>query len=191
MFKSVGSFEQKSSDDDSIKTTVIKNFTVNNICIDSIDNIGVIAKNCGNKVLFENIDVHGYAMGALVGGFVGFGPKNVIDVDAFMKLSFKNCISDITLIATQEAAAWIHYPFINDPTIALNSEIIIEVPNANDALLSLYKSKAFTHFTWWSCHLFTFNKNNLKQLVEKAGYKINYSKNIQWHSLILMIIMTC
>lgn len=64
-----------------------------------------------------------------------------------------------------------------------NSQIVIEVPNSNDALLSLYKAKAFTHFTWWSCHLYTYNKENLMTLVKKAGYKVNYVKNIQRYGI--------
>jgi len=60
-----------------------------------------------------------------------------------------------------------------------NSQIIIEVPNSDDALISLYKSKAFLNFTWWSCHLYTYNKKSLTKLVEKSGYKVNYIKNIQ------------
>ena len=34
-------------------------------------------------------------------------------------------------------------------------QMIIEVPNADDALLSLYGSQAFSEFTYWSCHLYT------------------------------------
>ena len=64
-----------------------------------------------------------------------------------------------------------------------DSKVIIEVPNANDALISLYKSKAFSHFTWWSCHLYTFNKQNLKTIAQKAGYKINYIKNVQRYGI--------
>ena len=64
-----------------------------------------------------------------------------------------------------------------------NSQIIIEVPNSLDALISLYKSKAFSRFTWWSCHVFTFNKKNLISIANKAGYKVNYVKNIQRYGI--------
>ena len=63
------------------------------------------------------------------------------------------------------------------------SQIIIEVPNSNDALITLYKSEAFSKFTWWSCHLYTYNSNSLKILAQKAGYKINYIKNIQRYGI--------
>jgi len=61
-----------------------------------------------------------------------------------------------------------------------NGMIIIEVPNADDALLTLYKCKAFTY---WSCHLFLFNNNTIKLLVEKAGLKLLYVKQIQRYPL--------
>lgn len=48
---------------------------------------------------------------------------------------------------------------------------IIEVPSSTDALLTLYKNKAFSIFTYWSCHLFLFNEDTLKTCAEKAGLK--------------------
>ncbi|MBQ6516138.1 class I SAM-dependent methyltransferase [bacterium] len=63
------------------------------------------------------------------------------------------------------------------------SEIIIEVPNSDDALISLYKSEGFLNFTWWSCHLYTYNKKSLKLLMKKAGYKINYIKGVQRYGI--------
>lgn len=50
--------------------------------------------------------------------------------------------------------------------------LIIEVPNVDDALLSLYKSKPFSEFFYWSPHLYYFNPITLSQLLTKAGYNI-------------------
>jgi 2-polyprenyl-3-methyl-5-hydroxy-6-metoxy-1,4-benzoquinol methylase len=61
--------------------------------------------------------------------------------------------------------------------------ILIEVPNANDALLSIYKNRAFAQFTYWSCHLFLYIKNTLKILAKKSGTKINYIRQIQRYPL--------
>lgn len=58
-------------------------------------------------------------------------------------------------------------------------QIIIEVPNSNDALITLYKNYSFMNFTYWSCHLFLFNELTLLDLVEKAGFKVNYIKQVQ------------
>lgn len=60
-----------------------------------------------------------------------------------------------------------------------NGEIIIEVPNSNDALLTIYKNYWFMNFTYWGCHLYLFNEKTLTDIVEKAGFKINYLKHVQ------------
>lgn len=62
-------------------------------------------------------------------------------------------------------------------------EIIIEVPHADDALLTLYECEAFSHFTYWSCHLFLFTVKTLGLLAEKAGLKVNYIKQVQRYPL--------
>ncbi len=64
-----------------------------------------------------------------------------------------------------------------------NGKIIIEVPNSNDALLSLYKSKAFSEFTFWKCHLYLFNDSNLRRLLRKAGLHVNSIVQIQRYPL--------
>ncbi len=61
--------------------------------------------------------------------------------------------------------------------------IIVEVPNANDALLSFYKNEAFSQFTYWSCHLFLFNQNTLTLLGAKADLEPQYIKQIQRYPL--------
>ncbi len=63
--------------------------------------------------------------------------------------------------------------------LADESEVIIETPNADDALLSFYKSKNFANFTYWGCHVFLFTTNTLKELARQAGFKVNYIKQIQ------------
>ncbi len=60
-----------------------------------------------------------------------------------------------------------------------NGRIIVEVPNANDALMSIYESRAFQELTYWSCHLFLFNEDNLREIITKADYKIDYIKQYQ------------
>lgn len=59
-----------------------------------------------------------------------------------------------------------------------NGKLIIEVPNSEDALLTLYKSEAFKNFTYWSCHLYAYNHKNLKTLLKKE-FKINKILHIQ------------
>jgi cyclopropane fatty-acyl-phospholipid synthase-like methyltransferase len=50
-------------------------------------------------------------------------------------------------------------------------QIIVEVPNADDALLTLYQSKAFSEFTYWSPHLYLYNASTLRLLANKATLK--------------------
>ena len=63
-----------------------------------------------------------------------------------------------------------------------HGKIIIEIPNCDDALLSLYDNDAFSNFTYWSCHLYLFNNETLKTLLEKTPYKIDYIKQYQRYS---------
>jgi 2-polyprenyl-3-methyl-5-hydroxy-6-metoxy-1,4-benzoquinol methylase len=56
--------------------------------------------------------------------------------------------------------------------LAPKGRLIIEVPSSDDALITLYDSDDFQHFTYWSNHLFLFNNDTLKTLAEQAGLKI-------------------
>lgn len=67
--------------------------------------------------------------------------------------------------------------------LAKDGQIVIEVPNADDVLLTLYKSKAFSEFTYWSCHLFLFNLKTIQEVAHQIGLKINYIKQVQRYSL--------
>lgn len=64
-----------------------------------------------------------------------------------------------------------------------NGIIVIEVPNADDALLTLYENEKFADFTYWSCHLYLYNNFTLKKLIEQAGYKMKLVKQIQRYPL--------
>lgn len=64
-----------------------------------------------------------------------------------------------------------------------NGTIIIEVPNADDALLTLYKNNEFADFTYWSCHVYLYNSYTLKRLVEQSGYQVKLVKQIQRYPL--------
>lgn len=64
-----------------------------------------------------------------------------------------------------------------------NGEMILEVPNSDDALLTLYESKDFQNFTYWSQHLFLFNSKTMAELIEQTGLKLNWIKHIQRYPL--------
>lgn len=64
-----------------------------------------------------------------------------------------------------------------------DGQIIVEVPNSEDALLPLYQCEAFTKFTYWSCHLFLFNAQTLAAVSRKAGFSVDYLQHIQRYPL--------
>lgn len=64
-----------------------------------------------------------------------------------------------------------------------NGLIICETPNAEDALISKYKCKAFQDFTYWSEHVFLFNSNTLERIMVRNGFKTKKNIQIQRYSL--------
>jgi 2-polyprenyl-3-methyl-5-hydroxy-6-metoxy-1,4-benzoquinol methylase len=64
-----------------------------------------------------------------------------------------------------------------------NGRFIIEVPNADDALLTLYKNEAFSCFTYWSPHLYLYNTTTLSILAKKIELTIESVKQEQRYPL--------
>ena len=64
-----------------------------------------------------------------------------------------------------------------------NGCVIIEVPNADDALLTLFDCEAFKKFSYWSQHLYLFTADNLKTIAERAGFEKITVTNIQRYPL--------
>ncbi|OCR06745.1 class I SAM-dependent methyltransferase [Helicobacter pullorum] len=60
-----------------------------------------------------------------------------------------------------------------------NGKILIEVPNGNEALLSIFKNKAYSEFIYTNVHLYCFTPHTLRLLGEKAGLKVEFVKCIQ------------
>jgi len=61
--------------------------------------------------------------------------------------------------------------------------IVVEVPNAEDALLTLYDCTAFQCFTYWSQHLFLFNSTTLEMLARQVGLKVVAVQHYQRYPL--------
>jgi 2-polyprenyl-3-methyl-5-hydroxy-6-metoxy-1,4-benzoquinol methylase len=64
-----------------------------------------------------------------------------------------------------------------------NGKLIIEVPNADDALIKLYDCRSFEDFTYWSCHLILYNESTLEHLANLAGLKVSWCRQIQRYPL--------
>lgn len=64
-----------------------------------------------------------------------------------------------------------------------DGKIIIEVPNADDALLSMYKSDDFANFTYWVCHLYLYTNRTLFDLIQKCNMKASMIQQVQRYPL--------
>ncbi len=110
-----------------------------------------------------------------------------------MRLTVYGSLADIPAGARYDIITLFHVlEHLPDPKATLTElsgflknrgQIIIEVPSADDALLTLYNCAAFSHFTYWSCHLFLFNSKTLTELAHQAKLKINYIKQVQRYPL--------
>ena len=63
--------------------------------------------------------------------------------------------------------------------LADDGKIIVEVPNADDVLLTLYNNEPFSNFTYWSCHLFLYTATTLQILFNQMNFKVNYIRQVQ------------
>jgi len=61
--------------------------------------------------------------------------------------------------------------------------LVLEVPSADDALLTLYESSDFQRFTYWSQHLYLFTIQTLQLLVQQVGLKLVAVKQVQRYPL--------
>lgn len=64
-----------------------------------------------------------------------------------------------------------------------NGKLIVEVPNSDDALLTLYENKAFSEFTYWSPHLYLYNEKTLENLLSKAHFETEKIEQEQRYTL--------
>jgi len=64
--------------------------------------------------------------------------------------------------------------------LSKNGKIIIEVPSAQDFLLSFKNFNSFKNFTFWSEHIILHTENSLRKVLKKSGFKkiniINYQR---------------
>lgn len=64
-----------------------------------------------------------------------------------------------------------------------NGKLIIETPNSDDALITLYKNKAFSEFTYWSCHLYYFNEKTLSDVINSSNLNVSEAHQVQRYPL--------
>ncbi len=75
--------------------------------------------------------------------------------------------------------------FLNQAYKLLSSEgrIIIEVPHANDFLISFLEVEEFKEFTFWSEHLILHTKESLYSFLQDAGFSNIVIKGVQRYPL--------
>ena len=61
--------------------------------------------------------------------------------------------------------------------------IVIEVPHANDFLLSTLKLESFKKFTLWSQHLVLHTRHSLELTLKEAGFKDVLIEGVQRYNL--------
>ncbi len=111
---------------------------------------------------------------------VPYFKENDLIVHQYLSELNKNKYDVITLFHVLE-----HVPdpksLLKDLRSRLNKggQIIIEVSNIEDALLTLYDSGPFSHFYYWSPHLYYYSAKTLEKLVSLSDFKLNYIEQFQ------------
>lgn len=67
--------------------------------------------------------------------------------------------------------------------LAKDGRLVVEVPSSDDALLTLFESEPFRHFSYWSQHLFLFNADTLRRLAVQAGLRVVAIQQFQRYPL--------
>lgn len=67
--------------------------------------------------------------------------------------------------------------------LKIDGIILIEVPHAEDILMTRYNNLEFKKFNYWSEHLILHTKESLKNFIEKSNLKVNYITGIQRYNL--------
>lgn len=67
--------------------------------------------------------------------------------------------------------------------LSRRGRLVVEVPNSEDALLTLYDSDAFQRFTYWSQHVYLFNADTLRILSQQAGLRVVAIEQFQRYPL--------
>ena len=62
--------------------------------------------------------------------------------------------------------------------LAARGRLVVEVPNADDAMLTIYQCPAFMKF-YYVGHLYLFNVHTLRLLAQRAGFEVDFIRGVQ------------
>lgn len=162
--------------DDTRRFEFLKNSLVNKKVLDFGSGNGgflELTKNISKKVLGVELE------------------KAIIPFYKEKKISFENNLDNINekfdIITSFHVIEHIKEPLIIleklKNLLENNGKLIIEVLNANDALLTIYENEAFSNFTYWSCHLYLYTQHTLNLLAKQSGFEVEFIKHIQRYPL--------
>ena len=124
-----------------------------------------LAKETAKEVYAVELDKGSYEIyKKYVKGIYDLPPISFRDLIDFRKRYLKDPIDSLKQISSR---------------LKPSGKTILEYPNADEALLTLYESEHFAKFSYWDCHLMLFNVETSRILVEKAGLKLTTIKGIQ------------
>lgn len=61
--------------------------------------------------------------------------------------------------------------------------LVIETPNSNDALLTIFQNEAFSNFTFWSHHPLLYSLNGIVELLSDLGFEVINQTQVQRYGL--------
>lgn len=140
---------------------------------------------CGTGDLVDSLRKLGFTS-------YGFDPdESAIKINLLNKVVFPDRntlpLSKFDLISLIHVVEHIYevVPFLRDLKTMLepNGLLVIETPNANDALLSLYENTHFSSFTYWSHHPNLCTNLFLEEALLDAGFDVLLSTQIMRYDL--------
>ena len=173
LVKDITAWSQRTLADDIRRAKDLKHVTSGKLVLDF---------GCGNGNFLKNVDA-GYGVG--------------VEIDDGARMYCEACGLDVTPsvvpFAWYDVITMFHViEHIADPTALLkelgdhlhpNGKIIIETPNADDALLTLYNCKEFAEFTYWSKHPYLYNEATLTALAVQSGFRVTGMEQYQRYPL--------
>lgn len=172
----LGEIDKQITEDDMRRVALLK---------DKILNKRVLDFGCGNGGVLQtlkkiNSEVYGVELAKSV-------RDELNENGVLCKSNIKEYTNDFDLITMFHVLEHLTTPYsiLRDikQKLTRGGELVIETPNADDALIKLYDCKAFRDFYYWGCHVFLYTEESLKFLLKQAGFKINWCKQIQRYPL--------